>query len=384
MKTDDKKNMVSKKSLESKYDNDLNRTKEINGYNAFEQNIFFLIASRFTQSDDTIITIPMDTVYDLSKGSYHNTHLVKMTQTLGKRIANLNFYKTVKLDDGKIGLRIGHLFTYIDITSDYIQCSLDPLFIDYFRHISNPFTVFDLEEFVNLKSKYSKTLYRCLLDLKNYGHPVAKGSSVYAWYVSLDDYRDILCFPKSYQVGRITMTTSSAVNELLNTARFKQIDVKSVYASHKRGRPLMGFEFRYTFKSIQEIRHIRENQPNDTEINPDNVKARLCPHCGRPVSEKDGKFGTFVGHAYKQGSCEKTWKSWEDFDKDCRQIKAKATGIGTGATSSVIPEDQMQYLEEKMNKDFLNAKSADKDSSFGNIKNMIAHWIGNTVDDNDE
>ena len=61
MKTDDKKNMVSKKSLESKYDNDLNRTKEINGYNAFEQNIFFLIASRFTQSDDTIITIPMDT-----------------------------------------------------------------------------------------------------------------------------------------------------------------------------------------------------------------------------------------------------------------------------------------------------------------------------------
>ena len=223
-----------------------------------------------------------------------------------------------------------------------------------------------------------------MLDLKNYGHPIAKESSVYVWYVSLDDYRDILCFPKSYQVGRITMTTSSAVNELLNTARFKQIDVNSVYASHKRGRPLMGFEFRYTFKSIQEIRHIRENQPNDTEINPDNVKARLCPHCGRPVSEKDGKFGTFVGHAYKQGSCEKTWKSWEDFDKDCRQIKAKATGIGTGATSSVIPEDQMQYLEEKMNKDFLNAKSADKDSSFGNIKNMIAHWIGNTVDDNDE
>lgn len=128
--------------------------------------ISFLIASRFTQSDDTIITIPMDTVYDLSKGSYHNTHLFKMTQALGKRIANLNFYKTVKLDDGKIGLRIGHLFTYIDITSDYIRCSLDPLFVDYFQHISNPFTVFDLEEFVNLKSKYSKTLYRCLLDLK--------------------------------------------------------------------------------------------------------------------------------------------------------------------------------------------------------------------------
>ena len=95
-----------------------------------------------------------------------------MTQALGKRIANLNFYKTVKLDDGKIGLRIGHLFTYIDITSDYIRCSLDPLFIDYFRHISNPFTVFDLDEFVNLKSKYAKTLYRCLLDLKNYLYQV--------------------------------------------------------------------------------------------------------------------------------------------------------------------------------------------------------------------
>ena len=39
MKIDDKKNMVSKKSLESKYDNDLNRTKEINGYNAFNASL---------------------------------------------------------------------------------------------------------------------------------------------------------------------------------------------------------------------------------------------------------------------------------------------------------------------------------------------------------
>lgn len=368
---DNEKNAVVKNSAitrtRSKYDNDLNRTKEINGYSAFEQNIFFLIASKFTQSNETSITIPMNTIYDLSKDSYHNNHVVKMTKKLGKRIANLNFYKTVKMDDGKVGLRIGHLFTYIDITNDYVRCSLDPLFIDYFRNISNSFTAFDLDEFIDLKSKYSKTLYRCLLDLKNYGHPVSKGASVYSWHVSLSDYRDILRFPKSYQVGRITMKTISCIEELLKKVpRFKKIEVKSVYDSHKRGRPLEGFVFEYEFRSLSDIQ--RMNSAAVRAVS--SATSKLCPFCGKPVEEKNGKYGTFIGHAFK-GSCEKTWESWDSFEKECRRVEVK--DAGTGATT--IPADQMQYLELKMKKDFQNAKSDDKNSNLQDIKGMIAEVL---------
>lgn len=368
MKNSDKRNKVAKSK--SKYDNDLNRTTEINGYSAFEQNIFFLIASKFTQSNETSITIPMGTIFDICNGSYHNKQIVAITKNLGERIANLNFYKHITMDDGKKALRIGHLFSYIDITSDYVCCSLDPLFVNYFRHISNPFTEMDLSEFYPLSSKYSKTLYRCLSDLTNYGHPEFKGSPRYIWSVDINDYREILKFPLSYKVGRITFITNECINELLEmTSKFKNIELRPVYDSHKRGRPVTRFEFFYTFKPLQVIQNQQKNMLNPAKV-PAKVPEKLCPLCNKPVVLKNGAFGPFVGHAYK-GTCEKTWASWEAYDKDCNRIAARAAGVQTPA----IPADQMQYLEQKMKKDFQNAKSDDKNSNLKDIKGMIAEIL---------
>lgn len=93
------------------------------------------------------------------------------------------------------------------------------------------FTIWELEEFVNIKSSYSKVAFRLLKQWRTVGKKSYK----------LDEFRELFDVPKSYKNTHLEQKVLKPIREEL-PAFFKDFHIQKVYAK-KRGKPLVGFIF---------------------------------------------------------------------------------------------------------------------------------------------
>ena len=115
------------------------------------------------------------------------------------------------------------------------------------------FTRFELEEFVSLKTKYQKTLYRLLKQFRTTGDLT----------ISADDFRMKLDIPKSYQskdiVRKIIKPTVDALKEYIPDLDFV------VLKSSKRGAPVRAYRFSFSQEAPDRQRTIDEWQKDKQE-----------------------------------------------------------------------------------------------------------------------
>lgn len=101
------------------------------------------------------------------------------------------------------------------------------------NNLTSNFTRFELQEFVNLKSEYSKKLYRMLKQYKSSGW----------WKVSVEEFNRILDVPKSYTSS---ITNRDILNPCIEELKeyFKNLTCEKIRAS-KRGKPIVAYEFSF-------------------------------------------------------------------------------------------------------------------------------------------
>ena len=111
--------------------------------------------------------------------------------------------------------------------------SVNKDFVDLLNNFDQ-FTEFLLSNFVSFRSKYSKLLYKTLMQFKSTGK----------LYIKMEDFREKLDIPKSYRLSEITEQVLEVAKKELSTV-LENFEYKKI----KKGRTVVRIDF--TFKPIK-------------------------------------------------------------------------------------------------------------------------------------
>ncbi|MGX0053594.1 plasmid replication initiation protein, partial [Staphylococcus capitis] len=131
----------------------------------------------------------------------------------------------------------------------YLEFSTNPDLKFVLNDITRNFTKFELKELTNLKSSYSKTMFRLLKQYKHTGY----------LKLSMEDFRTRLDVSKSYQMCDITERVLKPISKEL-TPIFNNLNINKVKA--KKGRKIEYLEFIFD----AEKRIYNKRQPQITNI----------------------------------------------------------------------------------------------------------------------
>ena len=147
------------------------------------------------------------------------------------------------------------------------------------NEITQNFTKFELEEFTSIRSSYAKTAYRQLKRFRKTGYAI----------FTIDQFRELLCIPKSYQISHITDNILKPIQSELSQY-FRSLKIKKVKAKGRRTITHIEFTFqgeddmlpngKYRIKKGKEF---IEKDP--TEMSEDEVK-KVFPDLPKTLSEK--------------------------------------------------------------------------------------------------
>lgn len=287
--TNEKKDIV-------KYRNEFNLT-DLNSLDKKEQDILFTICSRFTTLKKEQILMTFDELREkafLSERSYDYGENIKKLQSLGQKITTIKFTVT-NGDDVKTMALFPTLSANIGTKEIFVR--INPDFVTYLYDIPEKigFSLYELKQFVYLKSKYSKTLFRFFM--QNFSGK---------WTISIDKLREILGFPSSYNPGKAIQRIKKILPELENTGYFSDIEMDYT-TFNKQGRPIKDVIFSYKinkekalesqgqttldYEPVTEKKTIIENEIIQHDDGLPHIQStekvietdKKCPYCGSQV-----------------------------------------------------------------------------------------------------
>lgn len=260
-----------------KFHNDLN-TVVMRNWSPLEMNIFFGIISKMRDKGNRKITFSIDELRELTDKK-ENRQAKRWTDSMidvSKKINQLNYY--YEDEDRYV---VMSLFSMFEVNKK--EHSLNIKVSEHFEYILNQlnanFTSYELKEFTNLRSSFSKTMYRLLKQWRTVGK---KRFSVEEFYMLLD-------IPSSYSKGTVDrQVINKVINEL--SQYFKNLKVKKIQ-QNTRGNPITHYEFtwlpektekwdptKYNYRNNQRhavepdwLKKERENQKNSNSQNADDI-----------------------------------------------------------------------------------------------------------------
>ena len=154
-------------SIHVRYNNQLNLL-ENKQLGAVEQNLFFYICSRVREKKDSIIEISFDSIRErIEYTACGDQCLIKTIDNISKNLLMLNYrYVTEK----NVIIR-GGLFSTFIINPDKrmltVKVNEDLAFL--LNQLDGNFTEWELNEFIHIKSVYSKRIYRLCKEWRSAG-----------------------------------------------------------------------------------------------------------------------------------------------------------------------------------------------------------------------
>ena len=227
--------MIDHKNI-VKYHNDMNEIT-FQRFNQVDFDFFMALCSKLRDSKDSEVVISFKDFKKLSGYS---------PKTSGERFVNelqaMNHKQLMSQGKIRRGKKTEQFVLFTKFVIDEEEKNITAKVNEDYRYILNEvtknFTRFELEEFVNLDGKYTKTLYRLLKQFRTTG----------LYRVSLEEFKRVMSVPESYTNMKIGQ---KILNPSVNALKpyFKDLDCKVLYEA-KRGRPVKGYEFRFTPEQI--------------------------------------------------------------------------------------------------------------------------------------
>lgn len=122
----------------------------------------------------------------------------------------------------------------INLNKQTLTVSVNERFRFILNELIKHFTRFDLQEFVTLESKYSKSLYRLLKQYRTTGK----------YEIEVNAFREKMDCPESYNNKQFMQNIINPAFKSLQNY-FHDLQCETKYA-HKRGRPVLGYIFTFT------------------------------------------------------------------------------------------------------------------------------------------
>ena len=234
-----------------KYHNNFNSVV-LKNFNGVEIDLLMAICSKLKNEDINEIKLEFS---DLRKmvNSKHRGELrfIQNLEQMYKKLLNLSI--RIETED-KITNFI--LFTKYEILKKQkiIIIKINEEFKFLLNKLINNFTRFELNEFISLKSNYSKEIYRRLKQFKHTG----------IWKIKMNNFRELLNIPEKYRMSEIDKKVLKISMEELNKYfnNFKIIKIK-------KGRKIEFLEFKF----VPEKKYNEKVESSDRELSfPDETK----------------------------------------------------------------------------------------------------------------
>lgn len=224
--------------LTVKYKNELN-TVPLRSFNAMEMNLFFSICAKMKNQSVKEVRFSFDDLKKLS--DYKMTakkSFVRDLENVYDKMLQLTYREENNFGDiSKFVLFNGFV---ISRQYNYVEISVNPKLEYILNQLSNEFTQFELQEFTNLASSYSKSMYRLLKQYKMSGF----------YTVKVEDFRSFLDIPKSYKMGNIDQQVLAPIRRELSQY-FDPFEITKIKA--KKGNRIDRFEFRFREKLHKDL-----------------------------------------------------------------------------------------------------------------------------------
>lgn len=214
-----------------KYDNYMNNLN-FKGFTTTDLNFLMVLCNKLRDKETSEIIVSFDELRE--KTGYTQTSIDKFVSDL-KRMNKKLMEITCSLNtDSKITMFVLFPTFEISLESQLLTVSVNHKFKFILNELAKNFTRFELNEFIELGSKYTKNLYRLLKQYRNTGY----------YEVNIEKFREVMDISKSY-TNRDVMSKviSMALKEL--DGHFSNLHCKPKYA-HKRGKPITGYIFTFT------------------------------------------------------------------------------------------------------------------------------------------
>ena len=237
-----------------KYHHELN-TIPLRKFTPVEMNLFFSIVSRMREKGDKTVRFTFDQLKDLSNyKATANVRFVDDLKTTYEKILSLRFGRR---SESGLSYEIFVMFTKFKINGDTPEPYVDiQLFEDALPLLNglDSWVRYSLQQFNELESSYSKTMFRLLKQFRTKGFA----------YFSKDDFHELLDIPKSYRQSDINKNVIKPIRQEL-TAIFKGLTITKKYGKG-RGKPVIGYQF--TFKpEIKKADDFNKHAPTKEEQN---------------------------------------------------------------------------------------------------------------------
>lgn len=213
------------------YKNELN-TIPLRNFNSAEIDFLCTILSTMRNKGTEQITFDFAELRELSK--YKPTANSRFANDLEKtydKLISLN----IKIGDDSRWTKFVLFTEYtVDLDNEEITIGTNPKFAPMINNLENNFTKFELEEMVSLKSSYSKNAYRLLKQFRSTGF----------YKVTIDDFRELMDIPKSYQMFNIRQTVFEPILTEL-PIYFKNLKITEIKGIGKKKRSTVALEFTF-------------------------------------------------------------------------------------------------------------------------------------------
>lgn len=299
-----------------KYHNDMNLIAFKN-FSQRELNIFFSLCLLMKEKGTGEITLSYDEIKNVIPDRFEsNTKFEEILESVYDKLLQLRLESR---DKNKIEKFILFTSYKIHVNEKTVTINTNSDYSYILNNLSKNFTLFELQEFNELSSTYSKHMFRLLKQYRSTGF----------FRINVEEFRRLLDVPKSYTMKKIGVKVLGPIEKEL-VSYFKDFKIKKI----KEGRSITNLEFTFKpqhYKCNDEIDiidtiDVEASQSNLIEENKDQI---VCPKCGRQLFKCTAKNGDiFWGHKnYLTSDCKATFSTIEDVEaarvKEEAKIKAK-------------------------------------------------------------
>lgn len=222
--------MEDKTEISVKYQNELNLIP-LKNFNAKQMDLFFALCARMKDKGLRKIRFSFEDLKELSDYKMTATKaFVGDLELLYKNMLNLS-YRTENEDEIEYFVLFNGF--KIDKKNKFVEISVNPDLEHIINDFSGTFNMFELSAFTSMRSTYTKTLFRLLMQYRHTKYYV----------VRIEDFRDLMDIPESYQMFNIDQRIlKPAIKEL--SAYFSDLKVTKIKA--KKGNKIAKLEFTFS------------------------------------------------------------------------------------------------------------------------------------------
>ena len=229
-----------------KYRNELNKVA-LRNFKSKELDLFIAIISRLRDKEEVIFSF--DYLKSLIQYETSNS-----SETFYKELKSM-YNKLIKCVYGwETEAEIVRFVLFTEYTIDKknktIKVGINKKYSWVLNAITDGlFTRFELEEFVKLKSSYTKEFYRRMKQFKNTGF----------WNVNLDEFKRLMDIPVNYRICDIDAKVLKPIQKELREKY--GLKIQKTYDTKGRGRPVVsGLIFTFSKEESQSRKKIKEEK----------------------------------------------------------------------------------------------------------------------------